>query len=260
VPLFGKKEDKTSGPNAPFVMSGGSPPTNVPIEQVINLRKQGISNSQIVEMLQRDGYKTHQIFEAMNQADLKAAVVSKAVPEDFGVRNPIPEFGQAGDMPQFSGFNEAGGKQNIPRKEMPEQDYEEDVYQQPEAGIVGTETTIPGNMRNEEIEKIEEISEAIINEKWNEFIINVNKIIAWKERTEARMKALEERFEDLRASFSELQKALLGKVEEYDRHINDVGTEIKAMEKIFQKVLPSFTANINELSRITEDIKESKKR
>ena len=48
---------------------------------------------------------------------------------------------------------------------------------------------------------------------------------------------------------------MLEKVGEYDKHIGDVGTEVKALEKVFQKVLPGFIENVSELSRITEEMK-----
>ncbi len=43
---------------------------------------------------------------------------------------------------------------------------------------------------------------------------------------------------------------------EYDQNILNVGTEIKVMEKVFQKVLPTLTENVNELSRITKGMKK----
>ena len=42
------------------------------------------------------------------------------------------------------------------------------------------------------------------------------------------------------------------------KNILEVGTEIKAMEKVFQKVLPTFTSTVNELSRITGNLKKKK--
>ena len=47
---------------------------------------------------------------------------------------------------------------------------------------------------------------------------------------------------------------------EYDKHIMEVGSEIKAMEKVFSKVLPTFTENVNELNNITKKIKEADKK
>jgi hypothetical protein len=54
-------------------------------------------------------------------------------------------------------------------------------------------------------------------------------------------------------SLNSLHKNLLNKISEYDRNIVDVGTEIKAMEKVFQKILPSLTENVNKLERMATD-------
>ena len=258
MPLFGKKQEKKPAqPSAPAL--------STPVEQVVNLRAKGISNSQIIEMLQRDGYKTHQIFDAMNQAELMSSNMQAGTGADM--RSPAPELGkpQAMSQPQFSA-NLSQMPSQMPQSPVPDFSPEELEHQ----ALRGDSNLYPQNylsegpekepapdegLSNSEVEKIEEIAEAIIDEKWNEFIINVNKIIAWKERTEARMTALEKRFEDVKASVDELQKTMIGKIGEYDKHITDVGTEVKAMEKVFQKVLPSFTSNVNELSRITEDLK-----
>lgn len=104
-------------------------------------------------------------------------------------------------------------------------------------------------------ERIEELAEAIIDEKWNHLVENINRIIEWKEKTEGRMTTLETRFEDLKKNFDTLQTSILDRVGGYDQHITDVGTEIKAMEKVFAKILPGFIENVSELSRITNKIK-----
>ncbi len=205
--LFGKKEDRPQQPQAPM------PPlpaqgTSVPTEDVTRLRQQGLSNSQIVETLQRAGYKTHQIFDAMNQAELGRS---------------------AEQIPGAPYFNE----QPAPMESAGDYQQEEGVD-----------------------ERIEEIAEAIIEEKWNELLKDVNKIIEWKSTMEANMKALEQRQQDLKQSFDGLQKALLSKVNEYDQNITNVGSELKALEKVFQKILPTFTENVNELSRAVKDLKK----
>ena len=51
----------------------------------------------------------------------------------------------------------------------------------------------------------------------------------------------------------------MGKISEYDQNIIDVGTEMKAMEKVFQKVLPSLTENVNKLERMTKSSKSGRK-
>ena len=51
----------------------------------------------------------------------------------------------------------------------------------------------------------------------------------------------------------------MGKISQYDSNITDVGTEIKAMEKVFQKILPNLTENVNKLDRMTKSSKLNKK-
>ncbi|MFO7711031.1 MAG: hypothetical protein R6V53_04685 [Candidatus Woesearchaeota archaeon] len=104
---------------------------------------------------------------------------------------------------------------------------------------------------------IEEIAEAIIDEKWDELVKNLNKISEWKDKTEEKINKFEQELQDVRESFDKLHKAIIGKIGEYDQNILNVGTEIKAMERVFQKILPTFTENVNELSRITKDARNT---
>jgi hypothetical protein len=62
----------------------------------------------------------------------------------------------------------------------------------------------------------------------------------------------------MKDDFDKIHTSVLERVTDYDKHITDVGTEVKALEKVFQKVLPGFIENVAELSRITEDIKKNK--
>jgi len=101
-------------------------------------------------------------------------------------------------------------------------------------------------------EQIEEIAEAIIDEKWKEFEEDVRVIINWKEKTEIRMNQLAQQIKDVADSVNNLQKSIVNKVTQYDRNLTDVGTEIKAMEKVFQKILPNLTENVNKLERIAK--------
>jgi len=62
---------------------------------------------------------------------------------------------------------------------------------------------------------------------------------------------------DMKEQFDKLHNAILGKIGDYDKHMMDVGAELQAMEKVFTKILPNFVDNVNELSRITENVKAS---
>ena len=97
---------------------------------------------------------------------------------------------------------------------------------------------------------IEEIAEAIVEEKWKEKKGEIDKVMEWKEEVTNRLTQLQQQIDDLKSSFDNLHKGMLGKITEYDENLTNVGTEIKAMGKVFSKVLPSFTESVNKLHRM----------
>lgn len=107
-------------------------------------------------------------------------------------------------------------------------------------------------------ERIEEIAEGLIDEKWDELIVEVKKVITWKEKVEEENHKLKADVSKLKEDFKTLHQAVLGKVEEYDRRMQDVGTELKAVGKVFKDVVPVFTDNVKELRDITSHIKKHK--
>ena len=199
--LFGKKEE------------GSKPlPTSSPVDLVLQMKQQGYTNNQIVQSLQREGYKSPQIFDAMNQADLRGNVPT-------AVQQPTPEYSPPEPQPV-----------QMPPSPEPRIDHE----------------------------RIEEVAEAIIEEKWRDLVKDVQRIVEWKDKTEIKITKIETEFKNLKEGFDNLHQGILGRIAEYDKGLSNIGTEIKALEKVFQKILPTLTENVNELSRITQDIKKAK--
>ena len=64
---------------------------------------------------------------------------------------------------------------------------------------------------------------------------HIKKIVDWKDKAEIRINQIDQQIKDLAASLNSLHKNIINKVSDYDRNLTDVGTEIKAMEKVFQK-------------------------
>jgi len=205
-------------------------PEKTPVEDVLRLKQQGLNNNQVIQALQRSGYRTHQIFDAMNQAELGLGghEMSQPAQEPFETE-PL-----------------------MPSAEQPMQEPMQPEYGQMQQGYqAGYQAQAPE-------EQVEELVEAIINEKWKEVEKDIKKIIEWKAGIESRMKGIEQKADDLTQQFNALHTAVLSKVSEYDKNIVSVGTEIKAMESVFRKVLPAFTENVNKLSRITRDAGKKK--
>jgi hypothetical protein len=227
--LFGLGKKK---PAQPAAAPAAAPAGGIPTDLVIQMRQQGLSNDQIMQNLQGQGYSSSQIFDAMSQADIKGAV------EAGPGAGPIPGEAPPGAVPPPP---PEAAPPPVPGEAPPP-----GGVPMPAAPEAGTE-------------RIEEVAEAIIDEKWEELMKSVDKIVAWKETTEAKIIKMEQAMNDLKERFEELHKGILAKIGEYDKGIRDVGSEIKAMEGVFKKVLPSLTENVGELSRITKSMKGKKK-
>lgn len=105
-------------------------------------------------------------------------------------------------------------------------------------------------------EQIEEITESIVDEKWEEFLTKIGDISLWKENVNNELIAIKQEILRTQDRFANLQRAILGKVDEYNQNIGNISTEMKALEKVFQKILQPLTSNIKELSRITKKLKK----
>ncbi len=227
MPLFKKKE--TPGQTGGEENSGASGARTDLISLIEQYRSQGYSDDQIIAALQQAGYNPDDIYTALNQAGITPA--GPASPETFSSGDYPPPPSGAGNF----GLGESG----LPAP-------------------TGSEAGGPGAAAS--TERIEEIAEAIIDEKWDEFSENFRKVIEWKDKVDSRLERLKTEIENIKANFDKLHESVLGKVGEYDKHISSVGTEVKAMEEVFKKILPGLTENVRELSRITEKTKKKKKK
>jgi hypothetical protein len=232
------------------------PPSSPPVDMVAQMRQQGMSNNQIVQTLQNQGYDPNLIFDALNQADIRGGVDNMPPRPDAyppgEVANPM-EMGLDAIVPPGAEPPMGPPPQGLPPM---------DQFMPPErgsSGPVGPGSYGGGQLEAGSLERIEEIAEAIIDEKWNEIVKSVNKIIDWKDRTEQRMVKIEQMITDMKQNYDNLQKGVLGKVGEYDQNLTNIGSEIKAMERVFQEVLPSLTENVHALDKIAKNMKGNKK-
>ena len=101
-------------------------------------------------------------------------------------------------------------------------------------------------------DRMEEIAENLIDEKWDELVAEVKKIVEWKRSVEEKQTKLQLELEKLKENFQTLHQGVLGKLEDYDTRMQDVGTELKAVGKVFKDVIPEFVENVKELKSITK--------
>ena len=134
------------------------------------------------------------------------------------------------------------------------------VMGNPSTGNVASETASAPQGGEEEgniYERIEEITENMINQKWDELISEVKKIMDWKEKIEERQTKMVGDLEKIKEDFGSLHQGVLGKLEDYDSRMQDVGTELKAVGKVFKDVVPVFVENVKELKQVTTGVKKT---
>jgi len=173
-----------------------------PTDRILQLKKQGLDNDQIIQTLQREGFKSSQIFDAIQNAEMRESIEGPTSLEGgFSTQNPLP-LPISGDLPPPPGRNYSNN--------------------------------------NIDISKIEEVAEAIIDEKWQTLVESVHKIVEWKERLETHLVELEKRVNEIHKSLVHVDEATSHKLEGYDKSLSEVKADVTAMNKVLKKVLPDL--------------------
>ncbi|QQG39141.1 MAG: hypothetical protein HYS32_01645 [Candidatus Woesearchaeota archaeon] len=215
-------------------------PQDLPVKGVVDMQSRGASHDQIVDTLRKQGYNSQQIMDAINHAEtMNVPSASEGEYED-----PSLQLMNTEDMSNYSAETPIVSMPQEPIPNVPYQQTFPNSFQEPSYPQRTTE------------EQIEEIAEAIIGEKWDELTKDLGSINLWKESIQTEVESVKQEVLRLENRIEKLQQAVLGKVEEYERTLGDVNTEMQALGKVFEKIITPLTTNIKELSRITEDLKK----
>ena len=106
------------------------------------------------------------------------------------------------------------------------------------------------------LDEVEALIESIIEEKWKNSLQRFGNMDVWRERVKTDVTSVKQELIRLEHRFDNIEKAILGKISQYDKNIVNIGNEMKVLEQVFQKIITPLTTNIKELSRITKEMKE----
>jgi len=228
-----------------------APPTSL----VLEMKKQGLSNQQIIDELKNQKFSKEDIREAISQSDLKQGIEQPPEPTPSIIPPPSPTYENS--KTNSFGFNNAVG---VPEpSSMPMADSNQEAMtsipnlsmQEPQPSF-----NAKPEIGREMMERIQEISESIIQEKWNEFLTKTGDIQLWKNKTETDISSLKQEVLRTNEKLQGIEKAVLRKIGDYQKTMEDVSTEMKTLEKVFEKIIVPLTTNIKELSRITKELKK----
>ena len=164
--------------------------------------------------------------------------------------------GGIGDVPSPSDGSLAPiATREVEEAPVPTTNYSETNYG---GGNYGSAPQNYGGGQQIDMDRVHEIIEAIVSEKWEEVMGSVGNLAVWKEKVNNDITSIKQELVRLEERFEQLQGAVIGRVKDYDEGMKGIHTEMKALEKVFERILEPLTSNIKELNRITQDLKKSK--
>ncbi len=106
--------------------------------------------------------------------------------------------------------------------------------------------------------QVQEVVEAVVEEKWEDFISKIGDINLWKENINNDIESIKQEVLRVQERFSNLQNILIGKVTDYNKNVTELNAEMKALEQVMQKIIEPLTSNVKELGKITSELKKKK--
>ncbi|MBS3108545.1 hypothetical protein J4409_01610 [Candidatus Woesearchaeota archaeon] len=202
------------------------------MDAAIKLKQQGLNNPQIISRLEGQGYNSQQVAETINQLGIKSNIESGSMAQNEMQPSLLDE-----DIP-------------VPTPPQSGMAFERHSYS-PSARI--EEQTAPYIASDSS--DVQGLIESVVEEKWQRFSDSMTDFEVWKAGVNDDLISIKQEVIRQSNRFDILQKAVLGKVDEYNKSMIDVSSEIKALEKVFQNIISPLTSNIKELGRITNDLK-----
>lgn len=201
------------------------------LETVLELQKRGYDNSTIVDLLKEKGVSPKEIMNALSQANVKSAVDSE--------KDEIKQMNDAQASMQPSMMEQESPAQIPAPQAQPEQPQEQYIYptpaayseqypqyQQPQAAYQGYET-----------ETISELAEQIVIEKLSDTNKKLSSLAEFRRIAEAKIEDMGQRIRKIESTIENLQMSILSKIGSYGKNLDDIKTEMQAMQGTFSKAL-----------------------
>lgn len=232
----------------------------VPPKRMDELGKLGLSEAEIIDTLRKEGYSFKSIDKAMNYA-VKTNVQETSQPK----QEQLPPLkGQT--IPQQSMMEQyiqeppppQQEQQTLPAEEFFPADYTQDYSQEPSP----LETQFPGEMPVQRtaasIEEVEEIVEAITEEKLSDINDQILKIEEKISGINDVMQKLSNSLQDVIKQTKTEKDEMNAKIEEFNNTLNETTPRINSLEKAFKSNMPGLIDEVKGFAETLENLKIKK--
>ncbi|PIN89392.1 hypothetical protein COU57_06180 [Candidatus Pacearchaeota archaeon CG10_big_fil_rev_8_21_14_0_10_32_14] len=242
------------------------------LDQVISMKSQGIGDEQIIQALSKNGVSPKEIGDALNQAQIKSAVVDIQGDNDEDYP-PHPAYTgrstakgnykskmQEAESEEYSLTQEEQNSQTSPVYDsyapMP---METQSYAPPQEQLQGYDQYAPSefnqasydnsqysydpnyNVGNYDSNGMMDIAEQIIEDKLLQIKDKINYMDEFKQVMEAQVENMEERLRKIESIIDNLQILILERVGSYGQNLNSIRKEMEMMQDSFSKVIDPLT-------------------
>jgi hypothetical protein len=206
------------------------------LEQVIQMREQGMPDQDIASQLQEQGASPRAINDALNQANIKSAVNSgmediapgmqynaEDVPTPQGGERYVPSTQESSDD-----FYSTQSQSQIPPTRGSQEYFSQEPYPQESYAGANADTMI-------------EIAQQVFSEKMKKIQNQIDGLNEFKTIYSAKTDSVYERLKRIESIIDRLQSSILEKVGEYGQGIESVKKELTMMQDTYGKIVDAVS-------------------
>jgi hypothetical protein len=191
------------------------------LDNVIQMKRQGYTDSQIIAQLREQGISPKEINDALSHSEIKNAI--SRTDEDILSAPPIPNIGGETYSPQAEETYASQPQQQQQGQEYyPQEGYSSQEYSS--AGGLSTDTIV-------------EISEQVFEEKAKKMQRSMDELNEFKSLSQIKIDNALDRLKKIEAIIDKLQISILEKVGSYGSNIDGIRKEMSMMQDSFGKMV-----------------------
>ena len=192
------------------------------LEQVTQLKKQGMNDEEISNNLQQQGISPKQITDAINQSNIKNAVTDEESSQDNYI--PYPENSAPSQDTYTPSIAEAE-QTYIPQVQQAPEIYSQQGYpQQEQAYSTGMDS-----------ESMIEIANQVFSDKIRKFQKKQDELNEFKTLAQVKIDNLDERLKKIEKIIDTMQIKILEKVGTYGKQLNSTKKELAMVQNTIKK-------------------------
>lgn len=211
------------------------------LDQVIEMQKRGMEDSEISRQLQNQRVPTSEIYEALSQAKIKSAI------------SPEHEEMQPSMMPpQYDpSQNQMQDQLQVPSPQQYSPEYsqqpQDQYYSQSPQAYTGQEYY--PQQPSIDPDTISEIAEQVVAEKFADFKRKTGDLAMFRETIQDKVSDLDERLRRIENSIDKLQQAVIGRIGEFGDSVSSIHKDLENLHETTSKLMNPLIDNYRELKK-----------